>query len=510
MNRHSNSNTVRRWFSRHMFAIAIPIVAIGALIAVLVIWGPRHATEQASDEVWTCSMHPQVKLPKPGRCPICGMNLIPISQLASEHVKVEQRAGLETEAVALRELFKEIQTVGKLDYNEARIAYITARIDGRVDRVFADFTGIQVKKNDHLVEIYSPELYATQAELFRSLEAAEKSPSDRFAKSNLEAARTKLSLLGILPQQIEEVERTRKETTYLTIYAPIGGVVIEKNIREQQYVTKGDMLYRIAELDPIWLYLDIYESDLAWVRFGQSVDVTVEAYRGETFRGTIVFIDPFLNDQTRTVKVRVNLKNPESKLKPAMYASATIRVRLRPDGMPQPTGLEGKYICPMHPEIVRDEPGQCTICEMPLERVPDLFPTENIGKEESRPNTDQADGKVLAIRKSAVLDTGRRQVTYRKRKDGAYELVDLKLGPLAEGKDDAGQTVMYHPVLEGLNPGDEIVVQGGFLLDSQRQIEGMPSLLYVKGQSAAALHAGHGGPAMPSSTPAATSGGHKH
>lgn len=510
MNRHSSSSTVRRWLGRRTLVIVIPTVAIGALMAVLVIWGPWHASEQASDEVWTCSMHPQVRLPKPGRCPICGMTLIPVSQLASEHVKTEQRAGLETEAVALRELFKEIHTVGKLDYNESRVAYITSRIDGRVDRVFADFTGIQVNKNDHLVEIYSPELYSAQAELLRSLEAFERASSDRFAAANLGAARTKLRLLGILPEQIEEMEKSRKETTHLTIYAPIGGVVIEKNIREQQYVSRGDMLYRIAELDPIWLYLDAYESELAWVRFGQFVDVTVEAYPGETFRGTVVFIDPFLNDETRTVKVRVNLKNSDYKLKPAMYASATIRVRLRPDGTPQPTGLEGKYICPMHPEIVRDDPARCTICEMELKRIPDLFPIKDFAAGEPPRSEHEAEGKALAIRKSAVLDTGRRQVTYRKRKDGAYELVDLKLGPLAEGKDEAGQTVMYHPVLAGLRPGDEVVVQGGFLLDSQRQIEGMPSLLYVEGQSAAALHAGHGGQAMPPSTPKATSGAHKH
>lgn len=491
--------------------IAVPALVIGVFLAALLIWGPRHTTEQVSTEVWTCSMHPQVRLPQRGNCPICGMSLIPLSQLTSEHVQTEQRAGLETEPVTLRELFKEIHTVGKLDFNEARIAYITARIDGRIDRVFADFTGIQVKKKDHLVEIYSPELYASQSELFRALEVAEKSPNDRFATSNLESARTKLRLLGILPEQVQEIERSRREATHLTIYAPIGGVVIEKNVREQQYINKGDMLYRIAELDPIWLYLDIYESDLAWVRFGQSVEVTVEAYPGDTFRGTVAFIDPYLNDATRTVKVRVNLKNVDNKLKPAMYASATIRVQLRRDGTPQPTGLEGKYVCPMHPEIVRDEPGTCPICEMKLERVPDLFPSKDVGTKVSAPGTEQPDdNKVLAIRKSAVLDTGRRQVTYRKRKDGAYELVELKLGPLATGTDDAGQGVLYNPVFAGLQRGDEVVVQGGYLLDSQRQIEGMPSLLYVEGQSAAALHAGHSGHSMPKSAPAAPTTGHQH
>jgi Cu(I)/Ag(I) efflux system membrane fusion protein len=263
--------------------------------------------------------------------------------------------------------------------------------------------------------------------------------------------------------------------------------------------------------------LDIYEFDLAWIRYGQPVEVTVEAYPGETFNGTVVFIDPFLNDETRTVKVRVNLRNPDNRLKPAMYASASIHVRLQPDGTPEPTGLEGKYICPMHPEIVRDGPGKCSICEMPLERVPDLFPPQPGAAAPAEGEGDSKTGKVLAVRKSAVLDTGRRHVVYRKRPEGAFELVEVSLGPLAEGLDDRGTVVSYYPMLSGLEAGDEVVVQGGILLDSQRQIEGMPSLLYEEGRSAAALHAGHGGGAPAASGGAPRSneaigspGGHEH
>lgn len=485
------------WIGRHLLAVVLPLATLVGIIVILAVWGPVRGSEQASEEIWTCSMHPQVRLPKPGSCPICGMKLIPVSQLGSEQARIKQQAGIETEQITYRKLFKEIRTVGKLDYNEALVAFITARIAGRVDRVYADFTGIRVKQNDHLVDIYSPDLYSAQAELLLSLDALQMATGDkRFATMNVESARTKLFLLGILPEQIAEIEKTRKQTTHLTIYSPIGGVVIEKNIREQQYVKEGDMLYQIAELDPIWLYLDIYEYDLGWVRYGQQVDVTVEAYRGEKFPGMVTFINPFLDDETRTVKVRVNLKNPDHKLKPAMYASATIHVPLRPDGTPEPTGLEGKYICPMHPEVVQDEPGRCSICEMKLEKVPDLFPI----KAGTPQSANEGEGKkgVLAIRKSAILDTGRRQVTYRKRKDGAFELVELELGPLADAKEESGKIGSHYPVLAGLSPGDEVVVQGGFLLDSQRQIEGMPSLLYEEGRSAAGLHAGHGG-AMPSS-----------
>ena len=499
-----------RWLGNWIIAAAIPALAIGTLLAVLIVWQPHKTDEQATEDVWTCSMHPQRRLPKAGPCPICEMPLIPVLQLSAEQARVEHRVGLETETVAYRNLFKEIRTIGKVDYNEQRLAYITARVDGRVDRVYADVAGIRIKANYHLVDIFSPSLNVAQGELIAALESHEQRPGDSFAQTSLESSRIKLQLLGILPQQIAEIEKTREQTTYLTIYAPIGGVIIEKNVREQQYVKKGDMLYRIAELDPIWLYLDVYEYDLAWIRYGQPVEVSVEAYPGEAFHGTIVFIDPFLNDQTRTVKVRTNLKNSDHRLKPAMYATAAIHVQLRADGTPQPTGLEGKFICPMHPEIVRDEQGQCDICQMPLERVPDVYPTAPVAAFESASGLNDAGTMVLAIRKSAVLDTGRRKVAYRKRKDGAYELVDLKLGPLAEAKDTSGRVVNYFPVLGGLSPGDEVVVEGGFLLDSQRQIEGMPSLLYAEGQSAAALHAGHGGDAVPSSAPAPAPTEHKH
>jgi membrane fusion protein, copper/silver efflux system len=497
----------------------LPLAVVGLLVGLFIYGGPGTSPGEATGEIWTCSMHPQVRLDKPGPCPICGMKLIPVSQLKTEQVRTEERAKVEIEKVAYRELFKEVRTVGKIDYNERRVKTIAARTAGRVDRVYADFTGIEVKQNDHLVDVYSPALFSAQAELLRGLELYEATTGDRkFAEATLESARAKLQLLGILPEQIAELEKNRKEHTHLTIYAPLAGTIVEKMVREGQYVQEGDALYRIAELDPIWLYLDIYESDLGWVRYGQTVDVTVEAYPGEVFQGTVVFIDPFLNDQTRTVKVRVNLKNPERRLKPAMYASAIIRVRLRPDGTPEPTGLEGKYLCPMHPEVVKDGPGICTICEMKLERVP--APTQSKaskrGKDEHAghagmvPLNAAPAGRVLAIRASAVLDTGRRQITYRKNKQGAFELVDLKLGPRAEIKDERGQLVSYFPVTSGLKAGDEVVIRGGFMLDSQRQIEGMPSLLYAEGQSAANLHSGHGGMSPAPNSPSPAMPGHQH
>jgi Cu(I)/Ag(I) efflux system membrane fusion protein len=189
-------------------------------------------------------------------------------------------------------------------------------------------------------------------------------------QSNLRSARDKLRLLGILPEQIEDFERTHLPLEHVTLYAPIAGTVIEKNVRAGQYVKEGDLLYKIAELDPVWLYLEIYEYDIAWVRYGQKVDVVLEAMPGVTFQGMVTFVDPFLSESTRTVKVRVNLRNDERRLKPGMYASASISVPLYGDGGAAPTGLEGKLACLMHPEVIQDSPGTCRICQMKLTRIP--------------------------------------------------------------------------------------------------------------------------------------------
>ncbi|MGD9853624.1 MAG: efflux RND transporter periplasmic adaptor subunit [Planctomycetaceae bacterium] len=511
---------------RRLLSVAVLLVAIIAVVAALLVWGPQRGAVQASGEIWTCSMHPQIRLPRPGSCPICGMKLIPTSKLQSEKGGGSQYASLETQAVARRELFKEIQTVGKIDYNESRVEFISARIAGRVDRLYVDFTGIEVKEHDHLVDLYSPELYSAQAELIRALEASEPSKEttgrvgDRFTAMNLLASREKLRLWGLLPEQIAEIEKTRKERTHVTIYAPLAGTVIEKNVRLGQYIKEGDQLYRIAELDPIWLYLELYEYDIASVRYGQPVDVVLEAFPGETFRGIVTFIDPFLDDRTRTVKVRVNLKNPDRKLKAGMYASATIRVRLLGNGAPAPTGLEGKFSCPMHPEVIQLEAGKCPVCKMDLIQIPQGSPFAHLSGPEHEGHvhgeappkhaahpivaSTEPGANPLAIPASAVLDTGRRQIAYRATKDGNYELVELQVGPLATAADEDGRKTLYHPVLGGLNEGDRVVVRGGFLLDSQTQIEGRPSLLFPEGQSGADLHGGHGAMPMPAG------GEHKH
>lgn len=497
--------------------VAVPAVIVAALGVILSGGFFRSSETVTGGEIWICSMHPQVRLPRPGKCPICGMTLSPLDQSRGAATEIH---GVETETVSRRELARELRTVGRIDYNEARVEEITARVAGRVDRLFADFTGIRVSKGDHLVEIYSPDLYSAQQELITLADtaartrASNRSSADRLSAEMLRSAREKLGLWGLTPQQITEIEQKGAPRTHLTIFSPLGGTVIEKNVRLGQYVEEGDSLYRIADLEVMWLYLELYEYDVGWIQYGQPADVVLEAYPGETFRGTVVFIDPFLNEETRTVRVRVNLPNPAGRLKAGMYATAAIRAPLLADGSPAPTGLEGKFFCPMHPEVVSEKTGTCPICGMELISVPArprpklaAAPVEDSGRPTA---TTAGDGmKPLAIRSSAVLDTGRRQIAYRRTKSG-YELVELKLGPLAIATDAQASSGTFYPVLSGLDEGDEVVVRGGFLLDSQTQIEGRPSLLAPEGQSAANLHSGH---SMPGSKPPTTSpanAGHQH
>ncbi len=239
----------------------------------------------------------------------------------------------------------------------------------------------------------------------------------------------------------------------------MGGTVLEKSIRDGQYVKTGDVLYLLADLGRVWLVLEIYESDLSWVRVGQAVEVALESEPQRPLTGRVGFIEPVLNDATRTVKVRVILDNQEGKLRPGMYAQALLRVPVVPGGQPAPTGLEGKYACPMHPYEVSDKPGECPECHMPLERVPG-----EPGAERGR--------LVLAVPAEAVLTTGRRELVYVEEEPGKYRVVAPKLGPRAGD---------FYPVLEGLEEGDRVVVRGNFLLDSQFQITGKPSLLYPVG-----------------------------
>ena len=225
--------------------------------------------------------------------------------------------------------------VGKIEYDETRLAYITAWVSGRLDRLFVDFTGVEVNKGDHMVSIYSEQLYSAQEELIQALKyRSDRQNSTRFSSplDLVESAREKLRLLGITEKQIQEIEQRDKPSDHITIYSPVSGIVIEKLKQEGDRVRTGERIYTVADLSLLWMKMDAYESDLAWLRYGQEVEFTTEAYPGEVFRGKVAFIDPVLNEMTRTVKVRVNVSNDDGRLKPEMFASAIVRSKIAAGG----------------------------------------------------------------------------------------------------------------------------------------------------------------------------------
>ncbi len=453
---------------------------------------------EAEAQRWTCSMHPNVNLPGPGQCPICSMPLIPVrSERESDTgaggmrrftTSAEGMAlmDIQTSPVERRFVTAEVRMVGKVAYDETRVAYITAWVPGRLDRLFVDYTGVRVNEGDHMVYIYSPELMSAQEELLQALKAVrELSGSDvtiikETARATVEAARDRLRLWGLKPEQIREIEEQGTPTDHVTIYAPIGGTVIHKNAQEGMYVQTGTRIYTISDLSRVWVLMDAYESDLKWLRYGQEVTFTTEAYPSDAFAGRIAFIDPVVSPRTRTVKVRVNVPNPQVKLKPEMFVRGLVRAQVAGGGRVMEPEFAGKWICPMHPEIVKVDFGACDVCGM------DLVTTESLGY---LPVAAEERARPLVIPVSAALVTGTRAVVYVQVPEAdkpTFDGREVVLGPRAGG---------YYIVRHGLAEGELVVTRGNFKIDSALQIEAKPSMMAPEGGGVGAGH--HHGGEMP-------------
>jgi len=416
------------------------------------------------ESYWTCSMHPQIHESKPGRCPICGMDLI--------EVKTQTKAGaaaaaaatmsfspeaaalmkVETAPVERRPVKATVRMVGKVDYDETRLGYISAWVSGRLDKLFVNFTGVTVNKGDPMVYLYSPELLSAQQELLQAVEAAKTLEGGSVAlmretaAATIDAARRKLALLGLTDEQVADIEKTGKPSDHLTIYAPMGGAVISKDALEGMYVETGTRIYTIADLSGVWVNLDAYESDLLWLRLGQSVEFEAVAYPGRTFIGEIAFIDPLLDEMTRTVKVRVNAANPDATLKPGMFVRARVSSRI-----------------------------------------------------------DAAGQTPLVIPVSAALVTGKRAVVYVE--------VPGKDRPTYEGRvvDLGARAGDYYIVGSGLSEGERVVTRGNFLIDAAMQIHAKPSMMNPRGGAPAAAGHEHMGHSVENAgQPAQTGGESRH
>ena len=440
------------------------------------------ADESAAPAQWTCSMHPQIRQSRPGSCPICGMDLVRATADAGTvdgrrtlSMSASSRALADIQTTAVVRDFPEasVRMVGKLAYDETRVKSLSARFPARIDELYVNFVGIRVERGEHLAKVYSPELLIAQRELLTAYASDPESALTR-------AAREKLRLWDLLPDQVDAIVEDGEASDHFILRSPIGGVVVSKNVAEGDYIETGETLLRIVDLSKLWLYLDAYESDLAWLRYGQDVAFTVEAFPWETFRGKITFIEPVVNRRTRTVSVRVNVSNADGRLKPGMFARGTVTARMAAGGRVHVPEIAGKWISPMHPEIVKDGPGQCDVCGM------DLVPAEELGYVQ-----DPAETPPIVIPDSSVLRTGKRAVVYLQKFDAerlTYEGREIVLGPRA------GDFFIVH---QGLMVGERIVTNGAFKIDSALQIQAKPSMMNPEGGGSAPGHR-HGGENAPS------------
>ena len=442
--------------------------------------------QSAPAGMWSCAMHPQIRREAPGTCPLCGMDLTPVdtnSSIAPSQallvVSPEARAlmQVETRPVERRRVETEIRLVGKVTSDETRRTTLAARVPGRLERLYVDYTGLPVLAGDHLVELYSPELFAAQAELIQAVRSASAATSGRTvldsARAQLEGARERLANFGMTADQIANIEESGQTSSRVTIHAPIGGIVTDKPATEGMYVEIGTPLFTIDDLSRLWVLLDAYESDLPWLRYGQRVSFTTEAHPGELFEGTISFIDPVLDDRTRTVKVRVNVDNQSGRLKPEMFVRARVRASLDEGGRVVDPSLAGKHICRMHPEVVSEGPGDCDVCGM------DLVQTEELGFVTAEQGAEPAP---LVIPAAAPLITGRRAVVYVELEGGdspTFEGREVSLGARAGD---------VYVVKSGLREGERVVVRGNFKIDSALQIQARPSMMNPRAREAAPEH----------------------
>ncbi len=284
------------------------------------------APQPGADEVahYTCPMHPSVRQQTPGTCPICNMDLTPVTHedLRTGDVLVDsvrrQRIGVRTTAVARRTLVRPIRAVGEVAWDESRVHDVTARVDGWVEDLRVTRAGDPVQRNATLLRFYSPDLLATQRELLAA------PPGGRLAT----AARERLRLWGMSSWAIRDMQRRQEPRQRIGIQSPITGVVIDKRVNEGAHVSAGALLYRIADPSRVWVLADVFEQDLPHVTVGQRVVVNVSGATGEPIGGVVDYIYPTVSAQTRTARVRVQLDNPEGRLRPGMIANLSFDVDL--------------------------------------------------------------------------------------------------------------------------------------------------------------------------------------
>ena len=393
-------------------------------------------TPAAGDErkilYWYDPMHPRYRSDKPGTAPDCGMDLVPKyadepdaqSNGPAGTVKIsplkQQLIGVRTAPVSRRTLTRDIQTVGIIQADESRIRKVHTKFPGWVDHVAVNTTGQAVRAGEPILAIYSPDLVSTQTEYLLALRGQRQLHDSPFPEASqsanalLAATRRRLLLWNITPQQIRQLEETGKPQTNMTLYSPASGYVTVKDVYQGLYVTPEMELYTVTDLSRVWAVLDLYEYQMPAVRIGAPVTLTLTYYPGETFTGTIAYVYPYLDPKTRTNKVRVQLDNPELRLKPDMFARAEIHVPV---------------------------------------------------------------AQALAVPEDAILDSGTRQVAFVATGDGYFQPRELRLGQRADGAGEVQQGLAEgEQVVVGANFMVDSESQLKSALGAMGGMEGMPGM----------------------------------
>ena len=417
--------------NRRMIIVISSIATLLLLGVAGVMWQrstaeTEHSHETAQGDIYYCPMHPTVTSDKPGSCPICGMTLVkrrPTADVATEIAESgklgdpagvtispaqQTMANVKTVRVTPGMMGSELVTTGKVTFDERRVAQVTSYTAGRIERLFADFTGDTVRRGDAVATIYSPELYGTQREFLVALANRDRStggPQQKMASDLVESSRRRLILMGMPSSQIDRLAADRKPVYATTITSPVSGIVTQKLVVPQQYVMEGQPLVEVADLSVVWVEADVFEQHLAGIRVGQRVTVSSPALPGQPLPGEVAFIQPVLSGETRSTRVRIELPNRNLQLKPDMYVSVTFSAEAPSEGLSVPAG--------------------------------------------------------------AIVDRGQRQFVWVEVSPGRFSPRQVTTGARTSDRVE---------ILSGLNPGENVVAEGAFLLDSESQLQPMPGM----------------------------------
>ncbi len=338
-----NDEPTHRPAAKWLQLVIVAAVAFAAGALWFAPGGHDHGNEDASAgiaaQTWTCSMHPQIRQDQPGDCPICGMDLIPLATDdtgpdSPTAVTLSERAArlaqLETEVVGLGAITQpERRLLGRVEVDETRLRQITTWIGGRIDRLHLATTGAVVRPGQTVATLYSPELLAAHQDLLAAVELrrrlADANPAARAsALAALDAVRERLHLLGLPPERIAALETQAEPVRQQQVVAGAGGIVLERMVTEGSWVEAGAPLYRVADLSRVWVQLDAYETDLPAIALGATVQLASDALPGRSFAGRVAFIDPILDPERRTARVRVEAANPDGRLRPGVFVTARL------------------------------------------------------------------------------------------------------------------------------------------------------------------------------------------